>query len=211
MNRYKLINYIDSIIGITNSIQNPKENKFAKKCTRSKYFVMGFDQIVIYDTDQEIIVSIATSNYNIKYNSNSTIYPVVNNTHNLLHDKADLYLNTISTILNKWVTQTKKPVVFTGYSISGALAQVMCNKFGNNSSCATFGSPRVFTISGSKLLSFNHIRVYHKFDKTIHIPMFLKFPFFKHYETQKIKLNKKYKGKLTLNTYKQLLIDYYKK
>jgi len=205
MEKKKLLQYMDSIIGITNSLRNPSENKFGLQCKRFKYFVMGFDEMAIYETDDEIIVAINGSDDDDEWKSNSNVWPVLDDTHNGYHNRGLLYLKTVEETLERYVKETGKPVVFVGHSRGGALVQVMCWKWDGESECVTFGSPRVFTRKGKRRRKFKHTRVFSKYDPITRVPMTWLPPFFKHYQTNKIKINKRIKGKFSHTSYRELI------
>jgi hypothetical protein len=206
MNKNKLLAYIDSIDSIGNPFGKRQGNLFSASCIRFKYFTISNDDICVYETGDEIIISINGSDDLIEWVNNARLYPIVHNCHNDYYTKAELYLNTIKVVLDDWYKETCKPIVFTGHSRGGAIVQVMCDMYKNNSSCVTFGSPRVFTLKGSKACTFKHTRVYSSFDLVRHMPFCWLFPFFKHYQTTTINIKNRIMFKFSHTNYK-LLID----
>jgi len=208
MNKEQLLIYMDSILCIDMSINNIEKNELSIKPKRIMVFALDFDEIAIYETETEIIVSINGSDDKKEWKNNFHLYPILYNTHNGFYNRASLYLEKIKDVLDKLVKETDKPVVFTGYSRGGALVQVMCWKWNKPLTCVTFGSPRVFTVSGIKSLTFKHVRVHSKFDPIVRIPMVWILPFFKHYQTEEIKIDKRIKSKFSHTNYKELIQEF---
>ena len=84
-------------------------------------------------------------------------------------------MEVFSRVMSK-LAKTKAPVVFTGHSLGGAVAQILSTMYPGECSCVTFGSPRVgdkdfcnylIKCTDSKLLL-----VEHELDRVPWVPFF---------------------------------------
>ena len=210
MNKDKLLEYWDAVHELTMSLKNPDNNKFGKKCIRYEHFQIGFDELAIYETEEEIIVVVNGSDGDeYEWKSNFNAYPIIYDTHNGFYNRGRLYITTLQEKIDEFVKKSGgKPVVFVGHSRGGPLVQVMCEFYGDDSECVTYGSPRLFTRKGAKKRVFKHTRVYSIFDPVVHIPMIWLPPGFKHYQTEKIKIKHRIHGEFSHTHYGDLIKKY---
>lgn len=212
MNKDQIRYYFGAVDAVTQSLKHPESNQWAvDHAIRHEFKTVGFDEVVIYHCQDEIVIAINGSDGDYEeWVSNLTAFPLDEHTHHDFRRVGRLIYLAVKEVIDLY---DEEKVSVVGFSRGGPLSQVvselLSEEFDNvECQCVTFGSPRLYTIL-KKELKYKHYRVYSIWDPVrFAVPyaiLFVAPPYFHHVQEQRIIIWKRVHGKFSHTNYKELI------